>query len=335
MIIFSMDLFLNSLAVTGEIKNAPILIGLMQTFPYLYGPSLYIYVYFFIHGIKDFNRKYLIHFIPFLAIQVYAIFFFYFEPVSYQLNWVYIENKLPWHVLLISYITPFYGALYLIRAIYEAYTFNKKLREKFSSIDKHNISWINFLIRGAVILWITAICLTTLQLVLGNEFKPELGSYLAITIYIYAIAYKGLQQPELKNEIIRIDLTEKENNEPYKKSGLKEEEANQYLKKLFDVMGKEKPFKNEKLSLLDLAELVGISTHNLSEIINTKIEQNFYDFINSYRVEEVKKLISEDKESKYNLLAHGFEAGFSSKSAYYSAFKKFTKMTPAQYKNSI
>ncbi|MBK7104936.1 MAG: AraC family transcriptional regulator [Ignavibacteriae bacterium] len=335
MIIFSLDLILNSLAVTGEIRKTPILIGLMQTFPYLYGPALYLYVCFITHGIKKFSIKYLIHFLPFLLVQIYAIFFFYFEPTSYQLNLVYVENKLPWHVLFISYLTPIYGAYYLVRAIYEVYKFNKKLKENFSSIDKNNLSWINFLITGAVILWITAISLTTIQLIFDNEFKPELGSYLAISIFIYAIAYKSLQQPELKNETLQNEFTKSENSEPYRKSGLKEDEANKYLKQLLTIMDEQKPFKNEKLSLLDLASLVGVSTHNLSEIINTKLEQNFYDFVNSYRVEEVKKLISNDKEGKYNLLAHGFEAGFSSKSAYYSAFKKFTNMTPSQFRSKL
>ncbi|MCB0730800.1 MAG: hypothetical protein KDC88_07185, partial [Ignavibacteriae bacterium] len=190
MIIFSMDLFLNSLAVTGEIKKAPYLIGLMQTFPYLYGPSLYLYVVFITRGIKNFNKNYLLHFLPFIFVQIYAFFFFYFESESYQLNLVYIENQLPWHVLLVSYLTPIYGALYLGFSIYEVYKFNKELKGTFSSIDRHNLSWINYLMIGSVILWITAISLTLIQIFFGKEFKPELGSYLAISIFIYSIAYK-------------------------------------------------------------------------------------------------------------------------------------------------
>jgi AraC-like DNA-binding protein len=154
-----------------------------------------------------------------------------------------------------------------------------------------------------------------------------------MSIFIYTVAYKGLRQPE-------VIVTQQELNEngegklskSYSKSGLSEEEGNRYLKNLLTIMDEKKPFTNDRLSLSDLADMVGISNHNLSEIINTKIEQNFYDFVNSYRVEEVKRLIKKDVEQKYSILAHGFEAGFSSKSAFYSAFKKFTNLTPAQYR---
>jgi AraC-like DNA-binding protein len=333
MLLFSIDLVLEAAAVTEDIKAYPLLIGLMQTLPYLYGPSIYLYIIFITQGIKSFNFKYLLHYLPFVFVQVYGLFFFYFEPIPYQLNLVYVELEMPWHLLLVSYITPIYGGFYIVLAVYEGYKFNRELKNRFSSIDKHNLSWVTFLVVGSVLLWITAIFMTSLQLFFGKEIRPELVSYLAISAFIYAMAYKGLRQPEVIVFDRRVDEIEKENKtKSYKNSGLDDSSAEEYVRILLKLMNEKKPFKNEKLNLPDLSGMLGISTHNLSEIINTRIEQNFYDFVNSYRVEEAKKLIHEDKTSTYSILSHGMEAGFSSKSAFYSAFKKFTRMTPAQFR---
>ncbi len=332
MLFFSIDLILEAAAVTEDIKNYPFLIGLMQAFPYLYGPSIYLYVLFIMRGIKTFNYKYLLHYLPFVLIQIYGLFFFYFEPTSYQLNLVYVETDFPWHVLLISYLTPIYGGFYIVLAVYEGYKFNRKLKNRYSNIDKHNLSWVTFLLVGAMLLWVTAIFMTALQLIYGSEIRPELVSYLAISAFVYAMAYKGLRQPEVIVLDKSTDEIEKK-IKPYQKSGLDNSTADGYVKTLLKLMDEKKPYKNEKLNLSDLSNLVGITTHNLSEIINTRIEQNFYDFVNFYRVEEAKKLIGEDENSTYSILSHGMEAGFSSKSAFYSAFKKFTGLTPAQFRN--
>lgn len=330
---FGVDLILEALAVTEYIKNIPLLIGLMQAFPYLYGPAIYLYVRFITMGIKTFDYKNLLHYLPFLLIQIYGLFFFYFESPEYQINLVYVYTQLPWHVLLISYLTPLYGGFYIAFAIYEAYKFNKLLKNNFSSIDKYNFSWIKFISIGAVLLWITAMTMTTLQLFYDNEIRPELISYLAISIFVYAMAYKGLRQPE----VIAVEKIEEEQKKEtsYKKSGLTDKEASKQLKQLLKIMDEEKPYINERLNLDDLSKISDITKHNLSEIINTKIELNFYDFINSYRVEAVKKLIKADTKSRYSILAHGFDAGFSSKSAFYTAFKKFTNLTPAQYRKDM
>jgi AraC-like DNA-binding protein len=100
-------------------------------------------------------------------------------------------------------------------------------------------------------------------------------------------------------------------------------------------MIEKKPFLDCNLSLTELAESLGIFNHYLTQVLNDELNQNFYDFINSYRIEEFKKLLLDKKYNRYTLYAIALEAGFNSKSTFNRIFKNFTGLTPSQYKNTL
>jgi len=117
----------------------------------------------------------------------------------------------------------------------------------------------------------------------------------------------------------------------YKNSTLDPEKVESYLKKLNYLMDIEKLYKDEELSLQKMAEKLRISTRDLSRIINERLGKNFRDFVNGYRVDEVKKMIMNPKKN-LPLLDIAFEVGFNSKEVFNRAFKKYTGMTPSDYK---
>jgi AraC-like DNA-binding protein len=326
MIVFAVDLISGVVFLTGFIKNVPWILGLNNSLPYLYGPLIYLYVVFLIHNQDSFKFKNIFHFIPFVIVQIYGILFFYFEPSEYQLSLLDFTRQPPWHIQLVGLLIPVVGLFYMILTVLKTTEYNKKIKNSLSSIEDFNLSWLLYLVIGTVVIWLVVLFAYLIGFAFGEQIQANLLIYVSISIFLYSLAIKSYKQTEIK--------VENTSQDSYKKSGLSNEKAEQIKQKLFDVMNFEKPFLDPKLNLNQLAEKIEISTHNLSEIINTKLKQNFYDFINSYRVEEAKKLITEDEEGKYNLLAHGFDAGFSSKSAYYSSFKKFTGMTPAQFRNN-
>ncbi len=92
-----------------------------------------------------------------------------------------------------------------------------------------------------------------------------------------------------------------------------------------------KNFLAPKISIAELSHRTGIPVNHLSKIINEQLRLNFFDFINSYRVEEFKRLVSEAKHEYFTLLGLAFEAGFNSKSTFNAMFKKFTEQTPSIY----
>lgn len=107
-------------------------------------------------------------------------------------------------------------------------------------------------------------------------------------------------------------------------------EMDQLVQQLVHIMEAEKPYLNPALKSADLAELLGISTHEFSRLTNQYLGKTFSDLINEYRVLEAKELLAVN--SNYTLEAIGNQAGFNSKSAFYKAFKKFQGTTPGQFK---
>ncbi len=101
------------------------------------------------------------------------------------------------------------------------------------------------------------------------------------------------------------------------------------------VMRERRPYLEPKLTLPLLSEFTGINPHLLSRVINEKFGKNFFEFVNSYRVEEFKKLATTDKLKNMTLLALALEAGFNSKSTFNAAFKKIAKQTPREFHESL
>jgi YesN/AraC family two-component response regulator len=100
-------------------------------------------------------------------------------------------------------------------------------------------------------------------------------------------------------------------------------------------MTEKKPYLQEELTLQDLADEISISTHHLSMILNIHLKQNFYNFINSYRVEDVKAKLIQPLYKNQTILSIAYSAGFNSKSTFNTMFKKFTGKTPKEYRSDI
>jgi len=120
-----------------------------------------------------------------------------------------------------------------------------------------------------------------------------------------------------------------------KKGRFSPEETQRFIQSLDALMREEKLYLDSELSLNDLSEKMALSVHQLSELINQGHSLNFNDYINQFRVEEFKKLLLQSRFANDTLLSVAFEAGFNSKTTFNTSFKKFTGLTPSQYKRSL
>ena len=100
-------------------------------------------------------------------------------------------------------------------------------------------------------------------------------------------------------------------------------------------METKKPFTDSNLKLNQLAQMVSTTPNHLSQVINEERQQNFFDFVNWYRIDEAKRLIMDASTQQSTLLSIAYDVGFNSKSAFNTSFKKHTQMTPTQFRKTL
>ncbi len=162
-------------------------------------------------------------------------------------------------------------------------------------------------------------------------FDPDYVTSLIMMIAIYSIGYAALGNPIVYTRISEVVEADKTNGERYRTSSLTEEEKKKSTNLLLKYMDDQKPYLDPDLTSDKLADLMKISRHNLSQVLNETLEQNFYDFINHYRVKEFIKQMEEADGQDRNILAIGYKSGFNSKATLNRVFKNITGKTPSNY----
>ena len=116
----------------------------------------------------------------------------------------------------------------------------------------------------------------------------------------------------------------------YQKVKLDEEECAHIVAQLKEYIEKEKVYTNAELKMKDLADVLHLSSPKLSQVFNLYLKENYYEFINRYRLEEFKRLIEQGEYKRYTITALSEQCGFR-KSSFYSTFRRIEGMTPAEY----
>tara|TARA_Y100000385_G_C13091118_1_gene638830 strand:+ start:2024 stop:2812 length:789 start_codon:yes stop_codon:yes gene_type:complete len=206
-----------------------------------------------------------------------------------------------------------------------------KLYENYSEVKSHSLSWLrNVLIAGVALtaLWL----LVTLSDYSRSTFSLELAimTLLCLTFLIYWVGYSMIIRQELLDTPIFAIANQKHVSSETNELSSKTDEYYHQLKKL---MEDEKLYRDPNLNMTTLSEKTGLSNSYLSQIINQKDGRNFFDFINEYRIEEVKEKMKDPNFDHYTILAIAQDAGFKSKSTFNAFFKKSTGKTPSVFKN--
>ncbi|TQV81212.1 helix-turn-helix domain-containing protein [Exilibacterium tricleocarpae] len=121
----------------------------------------------------------------------------------------------------------------------------------------------------------------------------------------------------------------------YATSAFKPEQQQRYADLLFTLMQEQKPYLDTGLRLKDLAGMLSLSSHQLSELLNQTLGKPYYEFINEYRVAEAKAIMRRPESAAMNMLAVAHAAGFGNKASFNRIFKEITGMTPSAYRKKI
>jgi AraC-like DNA-binding protein len=306
----------------------------------LHGPFLYLYISALIDEKYRFNRKSLLHFTPFILFNVFVLVSPLFPEFAGRIRLDHVESvhgaPLLFNFFLI--LTALSGPVYFLLSVRLFKILDINIFNNFSTTENINLDWLRKLVYSFGVIWTVLIVVATIHHVFhlfSWAFCTD-GLFLSLSVFIILIGYFGLKQKEIFTQYPdhKIEYVT-EPKTKYASVLLNEADAELYVSKIKHFMETEKSYMDADLTLPDLATKLEIPSHHLSRVINENFGLNFFDFINQYRIEEVKAKMARPEFDNLSLLGIAFESGFNTKSAFNRVFKKMTGSTPSEYKKQL
>jgi AraC-like DNA-binding protein len=293
------------------------------------------------------RNSWFLHFLPAMLILMLFIPLIYIMPsnVKIQIAMCDQEDYLNGNPSFVTIFILIQIALYFIWVFVVLLRYSKRLKENYSALERRNLDWLKILIGINLLIWIVFIFA-----IYTSSSIVKILYDLSFPFAIYILGYLGLMQVDLESERttiisnseVSLESVKQNNAAPDKKS---DESANRYVRssltsekaeilrqKLDTFMLNEKSYLEDDLNLRELADRLEVFPHHLSQLLNEHYGQNFFDYINSFRIQEVKIILVDPSQKDETILAIAFSCGFKSKATFNSFFKKHTGQTPRHFR---
>ena len=325
----------------GLVPVFPHFFGIGYTVLLLFGPLVYLYAVTASDRARRLTRWDLLHFVPFLVVVFWGLPVYLMSGAE---KIAFFEGILRGErTLLMTFVDPLKlvsGVAYAGATILFLRRHRDRVKDSYSYLERVNLLWLLWLGVSAGAIWGLAVVFQLLESTGGMQLpRGDDVISVAVAMVVYGIGYMGLRQPE----IFRFEVWDPAapasppsvaESPRYERSGLTEPEATSLKNALLAVMEERRAWEDSELTLADLAEMLSTTPHKVSEVLNSRLGQTFYDFVNGYRVREVQRRIESDRVKAPTLLTLALEAGFASKSTFNDAFKKHAGQTPSQYRRT-
>lgn len=309
----------------------------INTLFFLQLPTIYLYILSVCYADFVLKPKHFIHTSGFLVANL--VLFPRFYSVDFQakirfLKQIFNQPEIQCnHVLIDIQII-----LYLTLAFLTIRKAKKIYLENYAGATMESLHWLFQFTLALSFFYSVAL--------IKNIFKfiafPNLAERLKTGLLVFELGiifwylYKALHNPNLFRAIdSKLKLVKELVSEEKLHSPSNEKVNDPAIIKLKQHMMDEKPFLNPSLTIQDIAVAIEIPVRELSVLINQNVNQHFYDFVNSYRIEQAMQLLKNTSKNKVTILEILYEVGFNSKSSFNTAFKKHTGKTPTEFRNHI
>lgn len=338
----SLAIFEEWLNNTGYIVKVLYLTNFSESLNFAFAPLFYFYIWSSLN--PSAKRNIWVHFIPVFFWALYMVFHF-VQPDELKYN-SYLQTKHPdWEYLATPESVPddplgirrFVNHLMLLQFfIYISWAVVTLLR-KFRSMQQPLFRTDNELLRILRNSTLHILILITIMIITKINFgmRSDVGGYFIATyvsFMIYATTWQIMRRSEF------FDTPGSFFSFPsvkYQKSSLSEENKEIILKKIKREMESNSYFTNNLASLSGLSKQINESSHHVSQVINEKLNMNFFELLALYRVEHAKKLITQDKDGKITIEELAEMVGYNSKSSFNTAFRKYTSKTPSEFRKTV
>jgi AraC-like DNA-binding protein len=326
----------DSLVVYGIYRNNPQLIGFLNLPMFALAPTLYLSISAFVTIEPTFRKRDIWHYVPFILFVLLSL------PLLSASNEQKLKvldslgEPLDWPDKIVLALLVIQTLVYLFLSFQKLRRYRKNLENLTAAPDEIDLDWLRYFLFGVlamVVIWFSQLFLQPVQ--------SDAEWYTPVNLWvIYTLGYFALRQKEVFpysiEDAAEVGEMMHENEMPaIKRRLILSEERLSLLKAgLLKKLETDKPYLDPELNLLGLARQMQLNLHEMSELVNEGFGENFAQLIKRYRVEESKRLLLSEKFAHLNMVGIAYEAGFNSKTAFNTAFKSITGITPTAFREN-